>query len=143
MGGGESFDFEFFWGREGVPGRWRQRPGMDWPSGLGGVGGRGRASTHGAFSWVGGCLSSGLNPTKKMILSFFGAGMGGSLVGGDRVGSWGGGRGVEGSGGGSGGIGVRVGGNPPILGFFGAGRGGSLVGGDRGQGWTGLRAWEE
>ena len=36
----------------GVPGRWRQRPGMDWPSGLGGVGGRGRASTHGAFSWV-------------------------------------------------------------------------------------------
>ena len=37
-------------GREGgVPGRWRQRPGMDWPSGLGGVGGRGRAST-----WVDG-----------------------------------------------------------------------------------------
>ena len=27
---------------------------MDWPSGLGGVGGRGRASTHGAFSWVDG-----------------------------------------------------------------------------------------
>ena len=46
-----SSDFEFFWGREGrVPGRWRQRPGMDWPSGLGGVGGRGRASTHRAFS---------------------------------------------------------------------------------------------
>ena len=50
---------------------------MAWPSGLGGVEGRGRASTHGAFSWVGGCKSSGLNPTKKMILSFFGAGMGG------------------------------------------------------------------
>ena len=49
---------------------------MDWPSGLGGVGGRGRASTH---------------ATKKMILSFFGAGRGGSLVGGDRGRSWGGG----------------------------------------------------
>ena len=101
-GGGESFDFEFFWGRKGgVPGRWRQRPGMDWPSGLGGIGGRGRASTHGAFSWV-------ENPTKKMILSFFGAGRGGSLVGGDRGGSWGGGREVEGLGGGSG-EGVRAG----------------------------------
>ena len=45
--GGQSFDFEFFWGREGgVPGRWRQSPGMDWPSGLGGIGGRGRASTQ-------------------------------------------------------------------------------------------------
>ena len=67
---------------------------MAWPSGLGGVGGRGRASTHGAFSWVG---------DRR-----------GFLVGGDRVGSWGGGvRGVEGSGGGSRGvraegIGVRV-----------------------------------
>ena len=31
-----------------------------------GIGGRGRASTHGAFSWwVGGCKSSVLNPTKK------------------------------------------------------------------------------
>ena len=30
---------------------------MDWPSGLGGIGGRGRASTHGAFSWVDGCKS--------------------------------------------------------------------------------------
>ena len=38
---------------------------MDWPSGLGGIGGRGRASTHGAFSWVDGCKSSVLNPTKK------------------------------------------------------------------------------
>ena len=69
---------------------------MAWPSGLGGVEGRGRASTHGAFSWVG-CKSS--EPHQKMILSFFGAGMGGSLVGGDRVGSWGGGswgRGLRG-----------------------------------------------
>ena len=67
---------------------------MDWPSGLGGVGGRGRASTHGAFSWVDGCKSFFfLNPTKKLILSFFGAGRGGSLVGGDRGGSWGGGGG--------------------------------------------------
>ena len=64
-------------GEGGGPGRRRQRAGMAWPSGLGGVEGRGRASTHGAFSWVGGCKSSGLNPTKKMILSFFGAGMGG------------------------------------------------------------------
>ena len=54
----KSSNFECFWGREGgVPGRWRQRPGMDWPSGLGGVGGRGRASTHGAFSWVDGYKS--------------------------------------------------------------------------------------
>ena len=125
-------DFEFFWGREGgVPGRGRQRPGMDWPSGLGGVGGRGRASTHGAEG--GGRLGAagvvrsraqgagvvgrsrngvrsqggvqgmqgpgqrgrvrwrasthgafvfwrlqivGSNPTKKLILSFFGAGKG-------------------------------------------------------------------
>ena len=49
---------------------------MDWPSGLGGVGGRGRASTHEAFSWVGGYKSSVLNLTKKLILSFFGAGRG-------------------------------------------------------------------
>ena len=49
---------------------------MDWPSGLGGVGGRGRASTHGAFSCID--KSSILNPTKKLILSFFGAGEGGS-----------------------------------------------------------------
>ena len=33
----------------------------------------------------------GFEPTKKMILSSFGAGRGGSLVGGDRGGSWGGG----------------------------------------------------
>ena len=62
----------FFWGREGgVPGRGRQRPGMDWPSGLGGVGGRGRASTHGVFSWLGGCKSSVLNPTKIIDFDFF------------------------------------------------------------------------
>ena len=54
------------------------------PSGLGGVGGRGRASKHGVFSWLGGGKSSVLNPTKKLVLSFFGAGGGGSLVGGDR-----------------------------------------------------------
>ena len=48
---------------------------MAWPSGLGGVEGRGRASTHGAFLWVGGCR-------------FFGAGRGGSLVGGDRGQGW-------------------------------------------------------
>ena len=41
----------------------------------------------------------GSEPTKKLILSFFGAGRGGSLVGGDRGGSWGRGREVEGSGG--------------------------------------------
>ena len=87
-------DFEFFWGREGgVPGRGRQRPGIDWPSGLGGVGGRGRASTHGVFSWLGGCKSSVLNPTKIIDFEFFwGRERGGSLVGGDRGGSWG--RGV-------------------------------------------------
>ena len=61
--------FAFFWGREGG---W---PGMDWPSGLGGVGGRGRASTHEAFSWVGRYKSWVLNLTKK--LSFFGAEKGG------------------------------------------------------------------
>ena len=33
-------------------------------SGLGGVGGRGRASTHGAFSWV-------ADPTKKHDFEFF------------------------------------------------------------------------
>ena len=45
-------------------------------------------------------------PHQKNDFEFFGAGMGGSLVGGDRVGSWGGGggRGVEGSGGGSRGV---------------------------------------
>ena len=53
---------------------------MDWTSGLGGVGGRGRASTHGAFSWVGGS-----EPDKKID---FGAGRGGSLVGGDRGQGW-------------------------------------------------------
>ena len=47
-------------------------------SGLGGVGGRGRASTHGAISWY---KSSVLNPTKKLILSFFGAGRGGPWSG--------------------------------------------------------------
>ena len=60
--------FAFFWGREGwVPGRWRQRPGMDWPSGLGGVGRRGR------FSWVDG--------SELKILRFFGAGSGGAWSG--------------------------------------------------------------
>ena len=62
------------WGREGkVPGRGRQR------RELGGV-------------FVGWRLQiSGSEPDKKMILSFFGAGSGrgGSLVGGDRGGSWG------------------------------------------------------
>ena len=86
---------------------------MDWTSGLGGVGGRGRASTHGAFSWIvgsepdkktdfefswgreGGGPGSGATeardgldfglgrsePDKKMILSFFGAGRGGTEEG--------------------------------------------------------------
>ena len=66
---------------------------MDWPSGLGGVGGRGRASTHGAFSWVGCCKSSVLNPTKNDFEFFWGRKGGGSLVGGDRGGSWEGGGG--------------------------------------------------
>ena len=68
---------------------------MDWPSGLGGVGGRGRASTHGAFSWFGGDKSWVLNPTKKTDFEFFWGreGGGGSLVGGDRGGSWEGGGG--------------------------------------------------
>ena len=39
---------------------------------MGGVGGRGRASTHGAFSWVGGCKSSVLNPTKNDFEFFWG-----------------------------------------------------------------------
>ena len=66
-------DFEFLWGRErGVPGRRRQRPGMAWPSGLGGVEGRGRASTARSV-FVGWWLE----PDKKMILSFCGAGRGG------------------------------------------------------------------
>ena len=42
---------------------------MDWPSGLGGVEGRGRASTHGAF-WVG-CKSSILNRIKIIDFAFF------------------------------------------------------------------------
>ena len=66
-----------------------------WTSGSGGVGGRGRASTHGAFLWVGGQKSSVLNPTREgrvggqKSLSFLGP-EGGSLVGGqgvDRLGS--------------------------------------------------------
>ena len=44
-------------------------------------GGRGRASTHGAFSWVGGCL----------ILRFFGAGKGGPWSGATEEGVGGGG----------------------------------------------------
>ena len=42
----------------------------------------GFASTHGAFLWVSGHKSSVLNRTKKVFLSFFGAGR--SLVGGRR-----------------------------------------------------------
>ena len=55
-----------------------------WTSGSGGVGGRGRASTHGAFLWVG-----GLNRTKKVFFEFFGAGKGGvpGLFGAGRGGS--------------------------------------------------------
>ena len=67
----KSSNFECFWGRDGgVPGRWRQRPGMDWPSGLGGVGGRGRASTHGAFSRL--QIVFFLNPTKTDFEFFLG-----------------------------------------------------------------------
>ena len=73
-----------------------------WTSGSGGVGGRGRASTHGAFLWVGGQKSSVLNPTKKVFLSLLGSGGGipgrgaegrrvggGPLVRGGRGGGWG------------------------------------------------------
>ena len=69
---------------------------MDWPSGLGGVGGRGRASTHGAFSWVGGCKSSVLNPTKIIDFEFFWGPWSGATE--EGVGGGGGGE-VEGSGG--------------------------------------------
>ena len=57
---------------------------MDWTSGLGGVGGRGRASTHGAFSWI-----VGSEPDKKTDFEFsWGREGGGSRVGGDRGQGW-------------------------------------------------------
>ena len=61
-----------FRGREGMQGPGQR--GEGWTSGLGGVGGRGRASTHGAISV--------LNPTKKTDFEFFWGREGGSLVGG-------------------------------------------------------------
>ena len=72
--------------------------------------------------------SSVLNPAKKLILSFFGAGREGSLVGGDRGGSWGGGgREVEGSAGGV--VGVMAEG----IGVGSAGHAGARA---EGGGWT-------
>ena len=88
-----------------------------WTSGSGGVGGRGRASTHGAFLWVG---------DKKSVFEFFGAGRGGPWSEGEGVGV-----GVDRSG-------VRV----PLLGGR-MRRGCKGLGGGLQAQEAGLRAWEE
>ena len=125
-----------------------------WTSGSGGEGGRGRASTHGAFLWVGGQTSSVLNPTKKKgvpgrggsepdkksVFEFFGAGRGrgGGGGGGGRVGS----RSRVGEKGGVGGKVGRGSGPPARNGFASSNQGGgSGRGGIPGQGgvaWSGL-----
>ena len=79
---------------------------MDWTSGLGGVGGRGRASTHGAFSWVGSVVGS--ERDKKTDFEFFWGREGGVPGRGATEEGVGGGGGLRSRAQGAGVVGVRA-----------------------------------